>query len=411
MKERRFHTTRIGFDWPRMYGSPCVVIIKYNHALKFNSKKKVAFANAMGICKICNSTHKYKITENPFAESLSEDGRVRYSAMQDMTVDVSVTGKFYEVNGKLDIRRPVHERDNASGYHLKGDERQVLADYATNKGVASAYNDQFAFINKDEMSKFNITSIRSREVIKQAMHESERKIRGGDTPYDAIKTVYLQQKMDFSPHYERTTASMALPANVRKFEEEPLKVYYANYDQLKIGGSYLNGNTDTVINLDSSGKFWQDGRKVGKNALNSAIVIPPIAKGYSPFPIFETISYSNKTIDFLQFLQYAWHYMSKAMNNEKVAFPSVAVTDFSFANLYAFFEFFNHTTIEEYLETTFKCFSNKEKIAFKTVITICKNHNIPTFLKTARALKVDKAVADTFVCGLMRVLEVSYPFY
>ena len=39
MKERRFHTTRIGFDWPRMYGSPCIVIIKYNHALKSNSKK------------------------------------------------------------------------------------------------------------------------------------------------------------------------------------------------------------------------------------------------------------------------------------------------------------------------------------------------------------------------------------
>ena len=49
MKERRFNTTRIGFDWPRLYGSPCVVIIKYNHALKFNSAKKVAFANINGV--------------------------------------------------------------------------------------------------------------------------------------------------------------------------------------------------------------------------------------------------------------------------------------------------------------------------------------------------------------------------
>ena len=407
MKERRFNTTRIGFEWPKLYGSPCVVIIKYNHALKFNSKKKVAFANINGICKICNSTHKYRIAQNPFAESLDEDDRVRYRAINDMLVDVTVTGKFYEVNGKPDISQPVHEREKAAGYHLKGEERQLLADYATNKGVASAYSDQFAFMKKDEMAKFNITSIRSREVIKQAMQESEKKLRGGDTPYDAIKTVYLQQKMDFSPHYEQTAASMALPGNVRKFEEEPLKVYFANYDQLKIGGSYLNSNTETVINLDSSGKFWQDGHKVGKNALNSAIVIPPVAKGYSPFPIFETISYSNKTIDFLQFLQYAWHFMSKALNNDKIAYPSVAVSDFSFANLFAFLEFFDHTTMEEYLQTTFKCFGKNEKFPYDTVITICKNHNIPTFLKTARALKVDKAVADTFVCGFMKVLEVS----
>ena len=113
-----------------------------------------------------------------------------------MLVDVTVTGKFCEVDGKPDISQPVHERER---YHLKGEERQLLADYATNKGVASAYSDQFAFMKKDEMSKFNITSIRSREVIKQAMQESEKKLRGGDTPYAAIKTVYLQQKMDFSP--------------------------------------------------------------------------------------------------------------------------------------------------------------------------------------------------------------------
>ena len=63
--------------------------------------------------------------------------------------------------------------------------------------------------------------------------------------------------------------------------------------------------------------------------------------------------------------------------------------------------------MEEYLQTTFKCFGKNEKVPYDTVITICKNRNNPTFLKTARALKVDKAVADTFVCGFMKVLEVS----
>ena len=407
MKERRFNTTRIGFDWPRFYGSPCVVIVKYNHALKFNSHKNVAFANITGVCKICNSTHMFKVPQSPFAESLAEDGRVQYRPIKDMIVDVSVSGTFHETNGVPDIKRPVHEKDDAAGYHLKGEERQLMADYATNKGVASAYTDQFAFMNKNEMSKFNITSVRSREVIKQAMHESEKKLRGGATVYEAIRTVYLQQKSDYSPHYERTAASVALPGIVRKFEEEPLKVYFANYDQLKLGATYLNNNEDSVVNLDSSGKFWQHGSKVGKNALNSALVIPPVAKGHSPFPIFETISYSNKTIDFLQFLQYAWYYMSKAINNEKVNFPSVAVSDFSWPNLHAFCEYLDKTTVDKYLEASFKSLNFNEVFPYATVITICKNHNIPTFLKTARAMNVDKRVADTFVCGLMKVLEVS----
>ena len=99
--------------------------------------------------------------------------------------------------------------------------------------------------------------------------------------------------------------------------------------------------------------------------------------------------------------------MSKAITNEKVNFPSVAVSDFSWPNLHAFCEYLDKTTVDKYLEASFKSLNFNEVFPYATVITICKNHNIPTFLKTARAMNVDKRVADTFVCGLMKVLEVS----
>jgi hypothetical protein len=409
MKERRFNTTRVGFDWPRYYGSPCVVIIKYNHALKFESaKNNNSFAKVSGFCKICKSEHKFQIDRSPFKEFLDENERVKYIGAKDMLVKVSVTGLFHETDGKPDITKPVHEQENADGYHLKGEERALLADYATNRGVTSAFNDQFAYIKKDDMAKFNITSIRNREVIKRAMYQREKEMHGGETPYSAVKTVFLQQKTDVSPNFEKTNASIALPGNVRKFEEEPFKLYFANFDQLKIGASYLNSkDKKTMINLDSSGKYWQDGTRAGKDALNSAIVIPPAAKGHSPFPIMETVSCRNKTLDFIQFLQYTWHYMSTAINNEKVANPAVAVSDFSFPNLHAFLSFFNKTDIREYLVTAYDCFCKNIPLPYSTIITICSNHTLPTLLKTARAMNVSKAVADTFICGFMKVLEVS----
>ena len=409
MKERRFVTTRVGTDWPRFYNSPCVVTIKYNHALKFESaKNKNAFAKVSGFCKICQSEHIFRIKRSPFKDFLGEKNKVKYIGMKDMIVDVCVTGMFHETNGKPDITKPVHKEENADGYHLKGEERQIMADYATNKGVTSAFNDQFAFMNKDDMSKFNITSIRNRNVIKRAMYQSEKKMHCGETPYSAVKTVFLQQKTDFSPNFEKTSASMALPGNVRKFEEEPFKVYFANYDQLKVGAHYMNSpGKKTIINLDSSGKYWQDGTRAGKEALNSAIVIPPVSKGQSPFPIMETVSCSNKTIDFIQFLQYSWHLMSTAINNSKVANPSIAVSDFSFPNLHAFLDFFNKTDIYEYLRTAYDCFCKNLPLPYGTIITICKNHILPILLKTARAMNVDKAVADTFICGFLKVLEVG----
>ena len=409
MKERRFVTTRVGTDWPHLYNSPCVVTIKYNHALKFESaKNRNAFAKVSGFCKICQSEHIFRIKRSPFKEFLGEKNKVKYIGVKDMIIDVSVTGLFHETDGKPDITKPVHKKENADGYHLKGEERQILADYATNKGVTSAFNDQFAFMNKDDMSKFNITSIRNRNVIKRAMYQSEKKMHGGETPYSAVKTVFLQQKTDFSPNFEKTSASMALPGNVRKFEEEPFKVYFANYDQLKVGAHYMNDpDKTTIINLDSSGKYWQDGTRAGKEALNSAIVIPPVSKGHSPFPIMETVSCSNKTIDFIQFLQYSWHLMSTAINNEKVANPAIAVSDFSFPNLHAFLNFFNKTDIYEYLRTAYNCFCKNLPLPYGTIITICKNHILPILLKTARAMHVDKAVADTFICGFLKVLEVG----
>ena len=104
----------------------------------------------------------------------------------------------------------------------------------------------------------------------------------------------------------------------------------------KIGGSYLNKVEKSIVCLDSSGKFWQKDNKAGKNLLNSALVIPPLSDGLSPFPIFEMVSENNKTLDFIEMLQRAWAHMATALNNIPVKAPDVAINDLSFSNVHAF---------------------------------------------------------------------------
>ena len=99
-----------------------------------------------------------------------------------------------------------------------------------------------------------------------------------------------------------------------------------NYDQARLGAEYLNKTENSFMCLDSSGKFWAERQKKNEpKKLNTALVIPPVSKGQSPFPVCEQISVSNKTIDFLGFLQYAFHYMGKAVNNKDVKYPSVII--------------------------------------------------------------------------------------
>ena len=145
-----------------------------------------------------------------------------------------------------------------------------------------------------------------------------------------------------------------LPGYVRNFQEEPFKLLLGNDDQCKIGASYLNNTEMSYICIDSSGKLWGEPRSKNKvKKLNTALVIPPIDKGESPFPIFEQISESNKTIDFVVFFEYAWHFMRTAVNDQEVKFPVIIISDISFANIHSILKFFMKMAIKEYLKMAY----------------------------------------------------------
>ena len=237
------------------------------------------------------------------------------------------------------------------------------------------------------------------------MAEHEKKMHGGDDFNKSIRNVMDSQQNSYSKNFPKVKK---LPGIVRSFQEKPFKITLGNYDQLRIGSEYLNKTENSFLCIDSSGKFWAERQKKNEpKKLNSALVIPPVERGQSPFPIFEQISTTNKTIDFLGFFQYAWHHMSASINNGEVKFPTVIITDISFANIHSILQFFNQLKIKDYLKIAYTALVNKVKVPVATVVTICESHLLPAVLKSVRGAFKDKVIADTLVAGVMVMLQAK----
>ena len=239
------------------------------------------------------------------------------------------------------------------------------------------------------------------------MAEFEKKTHAGNTISESIRNVIAGQATDYSKNFPNLEYAKKIPGFIRSYQEIPFKVMMASFDQLRLGAEYLNKIAFAFLCVDSSGKFWAEKTKKSEpKKLNSALVAPPPIRGQSPFPIFETISEVNKTIDFLTMLQYAWHYMSMSINKE-VKFPKVIISDISFANIHSILQFFNNIKIGEYLKLAFTSLKKNSQLPVKTVITICESHLLPAMLKYARSAHKKKAVADTFVAGVLLMFQAK----
>ena len=181
----------------------------------------------------------------------------------------------------------------------------------------------------------------------------------------------------------------------------------ASYDQMKVAVAYINKSKKSVIHMDSSGKFLNQGKGKKKKLLNTAIVIPPPAPGHAPFSIMEMISEDNRTIDFKIFLQTGWSLLSNAISDGEVANPNIAVTDCAFPNIHSLMSTFNQMKLPAYLEECFQSAMSNKSMENRTIVTLCINHLLPIILKTARASGTEKMVADTVVAGVMQVMQAK----
>ena len=166
-QNRSFSRERTGKDWPLMYGSPCAVVIRYEHVRGINSRKRnVLFGKLTGNCTICNAKHTYEMSNNPFNENVGADGRVEYTAIKDLEIRVSVAGSFYLKNGNPDLKNPVHLIENCKGLDLRGEERRLLGMKASMEGATSVYREGMAYAQKHQIECHNRTSIPSLPVVK-----------------------------------------------------------------------------------------------------------------------------------------------------------------------------------------------------------------------------------------------------
>lgn len=407
-KVRNFIRHLIAEEWPLAYGSPCAVVFPYCRPKKYKSRQRLKdFCRIVGNCKICDAQHICTIKKSPFEESVKIKAVIEYKPKNDLILEVTVIGNFELDNeGAPDISKPQHDLNKATGLFLKGKERNFIGQKASKEGIQNVYMEQYDDMNESQIKQGNRSTIKSYDVIKMARQEFEKKEHCGNSFYESVLNVLESQRSDISLNFEETASSKQLPGFVRSVQQVPFKIFMANFDQLKVGANYMNKSETPIIYVDSSGKLLK--KEKGKSKLlNTAVVIPPPAVGHTPFPIFEMVSENNKTIDFQTFLEYGWNYLSNAINNEKVCNPKVAVSDFSFANIHSILQVFNQVKIKDYLEVFYQCSVKNKDVPYNTILTICENHALPSFLLFARNLHSEKMIADTFVAGLMKVFEAE----
>ena len=164
---RSFVRHRTGKDWPSNYGSPCAVVVRYDHVKAADSRKRnVSFARIRGVCTICQAKHIYDIKDSPFEESKDADGKILYSVVNDLCVDVTVEGIFHLKDGQPDIKQPIHSISKAKGLDLRGEERRLIGMKASMEGPMSVYREGMAFAQKEQIESANRTSVRSLPVIR-----------------------------------------------------------------------------------------------------------------------------------------------------------------------------------------------------------------------------------------------------
>ena len=118
--------------------------------------------------------------------------------------------------------------------------------------------EQFDNIDDHQMKYGNKTTARSYDVLMTARQEYERKQHCGNDFHEAIQNVFESQKTDVSPNFEETVSSKQLTGFIRSVQQTPLKVVMGNYDQLRIGANYLNKSENSIVFMDSSGKFLKN---------------------------------------------------------------------------------------------------------------------------------------------------------
>ena len=126
---------------------------------------------------------------------------------------------------------------------------------ASQQGILATHREQMAYVLEDQIEVGNTTSVRSYPVIKMAKQEQDKKLRCGENFYDSARNVLLGQQSDVSPDYTDLAAAKSLPGMVRSLQEYPFKITLSNFKMLRIGAMYLSSEEETIIYLDSSGKF------------------------------------------------------------------------------------------------------------------------------------------------------------
>lgn len=335
--------------WPT-----CSLVFQSNRFVKpFSRKGKAAYWTALARCRVTNCiTAKFSIQEEP-------------KKNEHIQVYVIVTGICSHLPC-LDPRNSLEDQQQEFGLHkrpLRGERRYAIAKvlHESKKSATTEYVERLAEMQGTELEAGNITHCKTPEVFRKAISEYVGRRRlCDDLRYECDIAMSTWKAAIRGQHMHGFIQGTGLdPFYVVSYTERQITAYLQS----------VKGKRNSVLHFDSTGSVI---KKVPnqKQPYYYSLVLEDVS-----IPAVDFITTRHNATWICGLLE-IFLYSVRECNGGKHAQPSVIVTDFSYALIYAALFAFNKMTIISYLRATYNdCISaNPQKRKSYTHVCICCAH-------------------------------------
>ena len=329
----------------------CCWAFKYNRVKGKRCKRPVPFFQGMAKCTIegCGSTVYIKVRNS-----------------NSDTVHLSFKGDIHHPKGVQGARR------------ITLDEKERLKNYFVsnrNEPPSNKLREELANVDHQSYAAGNLTGAGK---TKTAFEKLAFKARKEASSIEVLrdKIMQLQKQLAATDEEESIIAGHV-------FRHEFGYMHKANFSQNNIEIILLDEPMATlyhehvrndILYIDATGRVTENVKGCNRILYYVAAIRHPFGKS-PPIPIAEYITTSHDQYSIRQFLM-AIHEKEYRRNKANIANPWLVMTDYSWAILLACMKEFCYSSLEEYLNRTFRIIidkANKEDLE-KTIIHICLAH-------------------------------------
>lgn len=281
-------------------------------------------------------------------------------------------------------------------YTVTGCERKRIAEtvYEARKAPTNVYLEKLSTMNEPELLAGNVTACHNPQVIKQAGYQLKKSSYLSDDPIYELKVAKKSLRAAIGNELRGYIQDVAL---------SPFSVTFYMEEQVQALVRTCGRGNDTVLHLDATGSIMSRIPQEGTPYYYCLLLAD------LNLPVLEFLSTTHNAFRICAALQ-QFISQCRAISPSCIIQPSVVVTDFSLAMIYAVIEAFNKMSLISYLSCTFeilKGMATEMEITSLTFVALCCAHMVKTISRRLVRCESRKKVREVAMVMFARLQRCS----